>query len=71
MQKLLKVSEAAEALNVSPSTIYRMIKEGELEKIVVCKSVRVAASEVERINSPLPKLKSYVPGSIKRAVGLG
>ena len=71
MQKLLKVSEAAEALNVSPSTIYRMIDDKTLTKIVVNKGIRIAAAEVERINSPPPQLKAYVPGAIKRAVGLG
>lgn len=70
MQKLLKVSEAAEALNVSPSTIYRIINEGRLTKIMVRGSIRIPAVEVERINSPLPTTKPYVPGSLRRAVGL-
>jgi excisionase family DNA binding protein len=46
MEKLLRVREAAQILNVSQRTIWRLLDDGELTRIRV-KSVRVESAELE------------------------
>ena len=49
-QPLLRVSEAAEALNVSRWTIYRWIEEGRLEATKIGRgSLRVFSSSVQSL----------------------
>ena len=49
-QSLLRVSEAAEALNVSRWTIYRWIEEGRLEATKIGRgSLRVFGSSVQSL----------------------
>jgi excisionase family DNA binding protein len=50
--RLLKVSETAERMSVSPWTVYRMISRGDLPAIRLgsgpCAPLRVDANELER-----------------------
>jgi excisionase family DNA binding protein len=55
--RLLKVEEAAEHLNVSRWTVYRLIKERELTSVKVRNGRRV----------PLESIRSYVAGLIEDA----
>ncbi len=45
-EKLLRIREAAELLRVSPMTIYRLIREGELQAIKVGWQWRVILPEI-------------------------
>jgi excisionase family DNA binding protein len=45
--KLLRVAEVAETLSVSPMTIYRMIKAGELPAIRIGRSYRIEQRTVD------------------------
>ena len=47
--KLLDVIELAHILNVSQSTVYRMIRRGELKAIKVGPFLRVRREELERL----------------------
>ncbi|GAB3815035.1 helix-turn-helix domain-containing protein [Kribbella italica] len=55
--RLLKVEEAAEHLNVSRWTVYRLIKERELTSVKVRNGRRV----------PMESIRSYVAGLIEDA----
>lgn len=55
--RLLKVEEAAEHLNVSRWTVYRLIKERELISVKVRNGRRV----------PLESIRTYVAGLIEDA----
>jgi excisionase family DNA binding protein len=45
---LLKVSEAAAALRISRSSIYRLFESGELAWVQICASRRVTSAEIHR-----------------------
>jgi excisionase family DNA binding protein len=49
MEKLLKIEEAAQILASSPRTIRKWIGERRLGSVKIGKSVRISASEIERI----------------------
>ena len=55
--RLLKVEEAAEHLNVSRWTVYRLIKERELTSVKVRNGRRV----------PMQSIRAYVAGLIEDA----
>ena len=46
--RLLRVREAAQILNVSQRTIWRLLDDGELTRIRVGKSVRVEAADLHK-----------------------
>lgn len=46
-EKFLKMADIAERLNVSRSTVYRLIKSGELPAIRIGKNFRVRPSDLE------------------------
>jgi excisionase family DNA binding protein len=48
MEKLLRVREAAQILDVSQRTIWRLLDDGELTRIRVGKSVRVERAQLEQ-----------------------
>ena len=48
MEKLLRVREAAQILNVCQRTIWRLLDDGELTRIRVGKSVRVERAQLEQ-----------------------
>jgi excisionase family DNA binding protein len=47
-ERLLTVSEVANAMRVSNMTVYRLIKGGQIAAIRVGKNYRIRASEVDR-----------------------
>ena len=47
LEKFLKVDEAADVLNVSRATVYRLIHDKELRGVKVGRSVRVRAADLE------------------------
>ncbi len=46
-EKLLKMSEAANRLNVSKSTVYRLIVAGTLPAIKIGKQIRIKPADLE------------------------
>jgi predicted site-specific integrase-resolvase len=48
-QLLVKRSVAAEALSVSPHTLYRMEQSGQLEAVRIAGAVRYRARDIERL----------------------
>jgi excisionase family DNA binding protein len=46
--RLLSVREAAEALSVSPATVYLLCKRGEIPHVRVSNAIRIPALLVER-----------------------
>lgn len=46
MKKMLTVAEAAEALNISRITIYRMVERGEIPHKRLGRSIRIPASYI-------------------------
>lgn len=49
MQKLLTVSETCEAIRMSATSVYRLIKRGELPALKIGESWRVPADELEKL----------------------
>ena len=49
MQKLLTISETCEATSLSRTTIYRLLKRGELPALKIGASWRIPADELERL----------------------
>ena len=54
---LLKYDEAAAALAVSKSTIYRMVMAGEITAVNLGGSIRIRMSDLERLVAELPEKK--------------
>ena len=46
--KLLKVKEVAERLNISAAGVYRMIKRGDLITVRIGRNVRIDLADLER-----------------------
>jgi excisionase family DNA binding protein len=49
---MLTVKQAAAALQVSTSTIYKLCAEGKLGHLRVANAIRIEASALERLSSP-------------------
>ena len=49
MQKLLTILETCEATSLSRTTIYRLLKRGELPALKIGASWRIPADELERL----------------------
>lgn len=47
-KQVLKVPEVEELLSVSRSTVYRLIRDGELDRVDIDRTTRVSAESVER-----------------------
>lgn len=64
---LLKIPEAARALNISKSLAYLMVASGELPKVRIGRAVRVPVAELERYIAD--KLRQESPMSERTAEG--
>ena len=51
MEKLLRVRDAAQILNVSQRTIWRLLDDGELSRVRVGSCVRIDAAELQNFIS--------------------
>lgn len=49
MEKLYKVNEFAEALNISPKTVWSFIYSGKLTVVHIGRAVRIKQSELDKI----------------------
>ena len=49
MEQLMRIEKAAQVLDCSPKTIRKWVYERKIQIVKVGKSVRIAASEIERL----------------------
>lgn len=55
--RLLLIDQASEKLNVSRSTVYRLIGSGHLHAVKIGKSVRIPEAAVEQLIADAPRAK--------------
>lgn len=55
--RLLSLDEASEKLNVSRSTVYRLVGAGHLPAIKIGRATRISASAVEQFIADAPRAK--------------
>ncbi|WP_176064104.1 helix-turn-helix domain-containing protein [Anaeromyxobacter diazotrophicus] len=55
--RLLSVREAAEALSVSPATVYALCKRGEMPHVRVSNAIRIPALVLERVRAKARPLR--------------
>lgn len=56
--KLLTISEARQALAISRTTLYSLLKRGEIRAVKLGRATRVPESEVSRIIAAAPSWES-------------
>lgn len=59
--QLLKVGEAAEALNASPATVYRLIARKEISVVRVGRSVRIHPADLAKAVQKMTLKSIYDP----------
>ena len=47
MEKLLKVSEVSNLLNIGKATLYRLLREGKIDSIKIGSSIRISQNSLE------------------------
>lgn len=55
--RLLSLDEASDKLNVSRSTVYRLLGSGHLHAVKIGKSTRILESAVEQLIAEAPRAK--------------
>ena len=54
----LRVRQAAEVLSVSENMVFKLIREGKLEKIKIGRSTRITVAELERFIGEGPAMEA-------------
>ena len=63
----LTVAEAAAALNIKRSSLYTLLKSGQIAAIKICGATRIRTSEITRFYESLPAA-GYAPLGPKQGV---